>query len=112
LYPEENTPYQFTAGGCLDFDFQPVASYLTLPAESTYYLWPGDVATTKPDCTGLTPTGVTCELLTNFRIRLTIPSATEEISGVIGGMKLPFSMGALKLNSIAYRTSGGQGCAK
>lgn len=75
-------------------------------------MWPGDIATTKPDCTGLTPTGFTCELITNFRIRLTIPSATEEINGAIGGMKLPFSMNPLKLNSISYRSSTGLGCAK
>jgi hypothetical protein len=63
-----------------------------------------------PDCTGLTPASIKCELLTNFRVKMTLPVDTKKITGTIGGMENPFSLGKkvyLKIKTIQYRSPAG-----
>lgn len=101
--------------GCLEIDFQSIAIYDKLKALGEEYVpFPGALNTEGvPDCTGLTPAGIKCELLTNFRIRMTLPSDTLSVDGKIGGMVNQFSANVdLKINIITYRSPAGLGCLK
>ena len=76
-FPDEEP---FVQGDCLELDFAPIAAYAAkLPSGSQYELWPGTVQTATTagaavDCTGLswlpatTDAGITCTLVTNFRV--------------------------------------------
>jgi hypothetical protein len=112
----------------LEIDFKPIAAYDALPADAAYKVFPGQPATaTTPgdpvDCTGLvwvangTPAtssaGITCALVTNFRISLTIGATVGAIiGGEIKGMQNPFSVDPLTINSISYKSAQGGGCSK
>ena len=116
-YPDAES---FGVGGCLEIDFQPIAAYDILKQYNDEYLvFPG-AAGDSVDCTGLnfltggvkTPANIKCELVTNFRIRLTLGTAGATIDGVIPGMHNPFSTYDLKINNVNYKSAEGDGCAK
>ena len=108
-YPDAES---FGVGGCLEVDFQPIAAYDILKQYGDEYLvFPG-AAGDSVDCTGLTPANIKCELVTNFRIRLTLGTAGATIDGVIPGMHNPFSTYDLKINNVNYKSAAGDGCAK
>jgi len=73
-------------------------------------VFPGAVGSTL-DCTGLTPAGTTCELVTNSQVKLTLGAAGTSVQGALAGMRNPFSNVKLKLSNIAYKSPAGDGCA-
>lgn len=116
MYPPGVAGYPpFSAGDCLEIDFQPIAAYDPLKAfGADYVIWPGTLNTPgTPDCTGLTPAGITCELVTNSRIKMTIGATSAAvIGGGIPGMQNPMSTYQLKVNHVNYKSAAGLGCAK
>jgi hypothetical protein len=119
-YPDTES---FGVGGCLEIDFQPIAAYDILQQYGDEYLvFPG-AANDVVDCSGLnflssanppvaTPANIKCELVTNFRIRLTLGTAGATIDGVIPGMHNPFSTYHMKINNVNYKSAAGDGCSK
>ena len=97
----------------MEIEFQPITAYDVLKQHNEEYkVFPG-TAGDSIDCTGLTPAGIKCELVTNFRIKLTIgATAGTAINGEIPGMHNPFSTYFLKINNINYKSASGLGCAK
>ena len=78
-------------GGCVFIEFAPVTSYSSFSARGdAYEVFPG-VAGAKLDCTGLTPAGTDCELVTNTQVKLTLATAGTSIQGALPGMRNPFS---------------------
>lgn len=111
-YPDQE---DFGAGDCLQLDFQPIAAYDVLKQHNQEYKAFTGAAGDTVDCTGLTPAGIACEVVSAFRIQMTIgATAATAINGVIPGLHNPFSTQPLKLNSISYykHDAGGLGCQK
>jgi len=96
----------FGTGDCFEIDFQPISEYDVLKTHNEPYLvFPGNVGDSV-DCTGLTPAGIKCELVTNFRIKMTMgATSATAINGPIAGMHNPFSTYQLKINSISWKSA-------